>query len=514
MESFGWCFIGYGGIANTVAKQIAKKNHKIVSVYGRNFEKASAFAKKYGATAYKTLEEALAAENVEGVYITTTNDSHAAYTRKCIEHGKPVLCEKPFAMNREEAQQVLSLAEASEVYVAEAMWTWHNSVSLQVKNWIRAGTIGEIAGVEARYAFPMLRKNDITSRLVNPSAGGGSLMDIGIYPIRYVYELFGKPEELICRGTLFNGVDVEETAEMKYPGFSAKLFVSFQTFKGEKMVIRGTKGTITIPFFHQATKAVLHTDQKQTARGGKSGFSAYLAQFDHTAAEIRAGKTQSKFVPHSATLDTMELLDVCRKQLNVVYPGERAEGTGEEPLRAKTDAGIKTISHIGFNCKDLRACQDFYCNILGCEVQFVLTYKELAASVKQQAAEAGKPVPGYAKFFEKQGDRVWNVYLKWADGCFIELFDQIGAFRRRVPGHHDLNYTHYSLETDDIRGFRQMVTDRGGAQYLDGEITLGVDQTWQMWLHDPEGNRFEIMEYTDRSYQRRGNPDAGEGSKE
>ena len=330
MDRFGWCFIGYGGIANTVAKQIVKADHKIVSVYGRSFGKASQFADKYGATAYRTLEEALSANDVEGVYITTPNDSHAAYTKQCIALGKPVLCEKPFALNRAETEQVLSLAEKAGVYVAEAMWTWHNSISLQVKNWISSGTIGDIVSVEARYAFPMLRKNDTTSRLVNPAAGGGSLLDISIYPIRYVYELFGKPEDITCCGKLYNGVDVEETVEMKYADFSAKLFISFQKFKGEKMVIRGTKGTITIPLFHMATKAELSAGKRLVIKSGKSYLSAYAAEFDNTAREIRAGETQSSYVPHRATMDTMGFLDACRRQLGVAYPGECTKNLRDE----------------------------------------------------------------------------------------------------------------------------------------------------------------------------------------
>ena len=330
MGRFGWCFIGYGGIANTVAKQIVKANHEIVSVYGRNFEKASQFADKYGATAYRTLEEALSANDVEGVYITTPNDSHAAYTKQCIVLGKPVLCEKPFALDRTETEQVLSLAEKADVYVAEAMWTWHNSISLQVKSWISSGAIGDIVSVEARYAFPMLRKGDTTSRLVSPAAGGGSLLDIGIYPIRYVYELFGKPEDITCCGKLYNGVDIEETVEMKYAGFSAKLFISFQKFKGEKMVIRGTTGSITIPLFHMATKAVLRAEKRLVIRSGKRYLSAYTAEFDNTAREIRAGETQSGYVPHRATIDTMEFLDACRRQLGVVYPGECTKDLRDE----------------------------------------------------------------------------------------------------------------------------------------------------------------------------------------
>lgn len=98
-------------------------------------------------------------------------------------------------------------------------------------------------------------------------------------------------------------------------------------------------------------------------------------------------------------------------------------------------------------------------------------------------------------------DKKWSVYMQWTEDSFIELFYLMGANKRRIPGKKDLNYTHYSLEVDDIRAFRQQIIARGGAEYLDSGITLGVDNTWQFWMHDPDGNPFEIMEYTPESLQ-------------
>ena len=330
MDHFKWAFIGYGGIAHSVARKLKNTQNKIAAVYGRNYERAGEFAAKYGAKAYRLLDEMFASGDFDGVYIATPNDSHAFYAEQCILHGKPVLCEKPFALNQTECKRVLDLAEEKGVYAAEAMWTWHNKVSLQVKEWIRSGIIGEIVSVDATYAYPMLRKKDRTSRLVNLAAGGGSLLDIGIYPVRYVYELFGMPQSAECNGSLYNGVDVEEKIMMHYGTFTANCFVSFKRMKGEKIVIKGTKGSVTVPFFHTAVKAKLTGCDKRTA-AGKGGYQgAYLDEFNDTAQNIREGKLQSELVPHQATLDTMELLDKFRKQMNVVFPIERTETAGND----------------------------------------------------------------------------------------------------------------------------------------------------------------------------------------
>ena len=320
---FNWGFIGYGSIAVSVAKQLKGSDNRIVAVYGRNTGKAEKFAKKYHAKTYQDIESFLNDEEIDGVYIATPNDSHAYYCEKCIEHHLPVLCEKPFAVNYEEAKKVIDLAKKEDVYITEAMWTWHNEVTLKVKEWIDEGKIGDIQNIKGSYAFPMADKKDTTSRLISPDRAGGCLLDIGIYPIRYVYGMFGMPDKIEANGRLYNGVDIEETIFMDYGSFKAELLVSFDTFKGEKMYIEGKQGSIDIPLFHMADKAVLKTDKKEKAKGGKFGLCAYREEFDHMAQDIAEGRKESPYVPLNTTLDTMKMLDEIRRQLGVDYPMEK-----------------------------------------------------------------------------------------------------------------------------------------------------------------------------------------------
>ena len=168
--------------------------------------------------------------------------------------------------------------------------------------------------------------------------------------------------------------------------------------------------------------------------------------------------------------------------------------------------GIKTISHIGFNCKNIEESIRFYCDIMGLKKKFTLTYDALADCVALEAKQAGKKEPFYVKAMRKRMAGVlWCVYLELAPGNFIELFNMPNAKRKRIPGPKDLNYTHYSLEVDDLKSFRETVIAKGGKQYIDSEPILSVDNTWQMWMHDPDGNKFEIMEYTPDSLQVKGN---------
>ena len=96
----------------------------------------------------------------------------------------------------------------------------------------------------------------------------------------------------------------------------------------------------------------------------------------------------------------------------------------------------------------------------------------------------------------------WSVYMSWTDKTFIELFYVPSAHRKHpADSKNDLNYTHFSLEVRDLKAFREQVLARGGAPYIDSEIELGLENTWAFWMHDPDGNKFEIMEYTKDSYQ-------------
>ena len=325
MEQFGWAFLGCGGIAHTVARQILRdKSCKIISCWNRTASRATDFAARYGATAYATPREAATAEGVKGVYVAVTHDAHMSLVEQCIELGVPVLCEKPMTVNAAGAQYLFDLAERRGVYLAEAMWTWFNSPARKVRDWLRAGSIGNVKEVTATYAlpvFPPLEK----PRLSSPEMIGGSLLDIGIYPVRYVYELFGMPSSVTCRGKLRGGVDLTERIVMDYGSFAAKIFISRRLPAGERLVIKGTEGKIAVPFFHMASHACIsgRVNERFSDHSLK-----YATQFRLAAKEISSGQTQSAYSPAQSTICTMKLLDECRAQMGLVYPCERTDKDG------------------------------------------------------------------------------------------------------------------------------------------------------------------------------------------
>lgn len=318
MKKFRWAYVGCGGIAGSTARSILKGNHEITAVYGRTFNKAQTFAEKYGGKAYETFEELLRSESFDALYIATPHTSHVEYAVKALEAHIPVLCEKPVGVSAADVELLIKTAKENDTYFAEAMWTWFSDTALGVKKWVKDGIAGDVKHVEIHHAFPGLAKG-ADSRVRDPMTAGGALLDIGIYPITYCYNLFGCPDKIVCEGKIKDGIDIKEKVTLHYGETVCELYMSFEYLK-ERFVLKGSKGQIRIPgVFHAAPLAVFF---------GKSGVklargeTTYLNEFDRCAKEIRMGKKESAYIPVEATLNCMKIMDECRRQMGLKYPFE------------------------------------------------------------------------------------------------------------------------------------------------------------------------------------------------
>ncbi len=319
-QIFNWCFVGTGTLAKYVAEEItASGRHRISSVFSRRFEAAEAFAEAYGAAAYQ--DAAAAMKNADAVYVVTPHPSHAQYVRQAIDLGKPVLCEKPFTVKAAETKELFHLAKEKQVYIVEGMWTWFAPAALKVKAWLDSGALGDIEQV-----ITQMRVNVVNyaPRLTDPMLAGGAILDSGVYPITYLYRLFGKPVKVRCIGEIENGVDLSDTIDLTFEnGQTHRIALSIHDQAGEESIrIIGTKAEIFADRFHYADRADL------TARDGSlierfEGKTTLLNEFDLVAGEIREGKRESAYVPPQATMDVMEIMDECRKQIGLIYPFEK-----------------------------------------------------------------------------------------------------------------------------------------------------------------------------------------------
>lgn len=319
-KSFGWCFLGTGTLAQKVAKEITKSGrHRIVSSFSRTMEKNVAFSKRYEASPCKTAEEAVLAEGVDGVYIVTPHPSHYPLAKKALLLGKPVLCEKPFTMTEKQAADLFKTAREKELYVSEAMWTWFAPVANRIKEWVDREEFGNISYVLANYH---MNGKGYAPRVTDPAQGGGALLDIGVYPVHYLIRLFGLPIRIQCNGRLSGGIDLGEEIDLTFQnGLTCRASTSIDNWKGlERFIIRGSAAESSVFLFHMANSAKLKKGWK-TLESVK-GYGGMLNEFDLVAKEILEGLTVSRYVPPEATLQTMQVLDECRRQMGLRYSFE------------------------------------------------------------------------------------------------------------------------------------------------------------------------------------------------
>ena len=316
--SFNWCFIGTGQIANKVAKElVTNPGHQIVSVFNRTKKKAEKFAKKYNSTVYESALEAIKDPRVDGVYIATTNETHFSFCKLCLENHVPVLCEKPITGNTKELLELVKLSKENNTFLKEAMWTWFNPVANKVKEWIKKERIGKILSVDCIFNMPIFGYNKAKGRYINPSRYGGALLDLGVYSVRYVYELFGKPKEIESRGKLYNGIDLFNVSTFKYEGFNANVSSQINALVGEHCIIKGEKGTIKVPLFHMASKAVLKTKEGKEVFKDKN--KKFATQF-RVVAEYIKNEKPNELVSLQSSIEVMELMDEIRRQIGVIFP--------------------------------------------------------------------------------------------------------------------------------------------------------------------------------------------------
>lgn len=316
---FNWCFVGTGKLANKVAKVILSSgHHKIVSCYTRNYEKCCDFANKFHAKPFKNAEDAIRYEGVDAVYVVTPHNAHYRFAKLALENKIPVLCEKAFTMNKEEAKDLIELAKKNYTYLCEAMWTWFNDPALKVKEWVKNNSIGKIDYVFFNYH---LNSKNYAPRVADPKRGGGALLDITVYPIAFSYYLFGYPKNIIAKATIGNGIDLIDDITFKYDDFDVDISASIVDFKGlEKIKIVGKEGKILSRSIHCPNKVKLKTkNRKEIFKYDTSNGRPYLVQFDIVASEIREGLKQSKYIPLKNTYDIMEIMDEIRSQIGLVY---------------------------------------------------------------------------------------------------------------------------------------------------------------------------------------------------
>ena len=179
MSTFNWGILGPGGIARAFATDLQSlAGHSVAAVGSRTLSNAQEFVSTFGGKAYGSYEELVADESVDAIYVATPHPAHKENVIAALNAGKPVLCEKPFAVNAQEAQEMVAAAVANKVALMEAMWSRFLPQYAQVREIVASGILGKILTVHADHGQRLADQN--IPRLVDPLLAGGALLDLGI----------------------------------------------------------------------------------------------------------------------------------------------------------------------------------------------------------------------------------------------------------------------------------------------------------------------------------------------
>ncbi len=320
-KTIRWGILGLGKIANKFASDLALVEDAILYAVGsRDMNKANEFGKKYGAKKfYGSYEELSKDPDIDIIYIATTNNLHYQNTIMCLNNGKSVLCEKPLGLDSKEVTEMIQLAKSKNLFLMEALWTRFIPSTKQVLKLIDNGTIGNIKFIRADFGFK--GNSDPKLRLYNKNLGGGSLLDIGIYPIYLSLLTLGVPNDISSMARISDtGVDSYAGMVFTYENnIKAFLESTFETDTGTEAYIYGESGVIKMHKpFHHTKRISIYSNNKATHNIDieyiGNGYYHEIVEVNHC---IRNGLTESTLIPHSLSIDLMSIMDQVRRDWKV-----------------------------------------------------------------------------------------------------------------------------------------------------------------------------------------------------
>ncbi|MCC8106303.1 MAG: Gfo/Idh/MocA family oxidoreductase [Clostridiales bacterium] len=376
MKKLNLAILGAGRIATTMAETVSRMDEvNLYAIAARDGERAKAFAEKYGADkSYGSYEEMLCDDQVELVYIATPHSHHCEHAKLCINHGKPVLCEKAFTQNAAEAREVLELAHEKKVFITEAMWTRYTPQSRKVRELLfgedaftgsapslgsaadcpghletlrvgqgcweptlagdvttgscgknknvvagenrpGGGRIGKIVGLTANLGYSLLDKE----RMVRPNLAGGALLDLGVYTLNFATWVLGDDIQSLSTSMVLHetGVDKSEFVNLVYPnGTIAGLFNTMEAVSDRRGIIFGTEGRIEVENTNNFEEIRIYNNEYELVETIPQPKQITGYEYEVLACKraIEAGKLECEEMPHTHTIRVMEMLDEIRSR--------------------------------------------------------------------------------------------------------------------------------------------------------------------------------------------------------
>ena len=320
--------IGCGRIARTMADTINNtKGFELYAVAARDIERANAFKEEFNASvSYGSYEELVSDDNVELVYVATPHSHHKDHMLLCLNHNKPILCEKAFTVNEAEAKEVLDLAKEKGLFVGEAIWTRYMPSRKLIDKIIDEGKIGKVTSVTANLGYQISDKE----RIIDPKLGGGALLDIGIYPLNFALMARNNVNVKALTGVCTKaetGVDLQDSMVICFEdGSIATIFADAEITSDRRGYIYGTKGYIEVENINNPEVIRVFDDSRKPFMNSeiiiKNDYNGYEYELIEAKKCIEEGKLESEMMSHKETLRVMRFMDAFRASWGIKLSNE------------------------------------------------------------------------------------------------------------------------------------------------------------------------------------------------
>ncbi len=321
LETIRWGIVGAGRIARRFAEGLKHvEGATLAGVWSRRAEPARALAEPFGARAFADFDTLLA--HVDALYVATMQDSHPHYALRAFEAGKPVLCEKPAAVNARTLQRMIDAARASKLLFMEAMKPPFYPLYRRLREHLESDPIGDIGLVRAGCSMANVPADHPSFSL---DAGGGALLDIGIYEAFLAVDWLGEALDVQTIGRVgATGVDVFASLNVRHERGISQIFCGLDLQGRGDALIGGTLGTVTIHenWWNPARATVAYTDGRRIELDEPFTGGGLNYETAHFCELLRAGAIESPVMPHATSMRMMAIMDAARRDLNVRFPFE------------------------------------------------------------------------------------------------------------------------------------------------------------------------------------------------
>lgn len=321
-RTFKWGIIGPGKIAGKFATDLAMvPGAELYAVASRDIEKARAFSEEYHfKKCYGSYEELAMDTQVDIIYVATPHVFHHEHTLLCLRNKKAVLCEKPFAINSRQVEEMIQAAQENKMFLMEAMWTYFLPHYQYLLDLVKSKKFGTIKSLEADFGFaaPYLPEK----RLYNKLLGGGSLLDIGIYPLFAALSLMGVPNTIKAKAKIGDtGVDESCDINLSYEnGAVARLSSAINIKTPTIATITFERAIVTLQNrFHEPTSMLINSDGKQEEINFNVTSRGYDYEAIHVQQMLAAGRMESTLMTFQKSRELIALLDTVREEIGLIY---------------------------------------------------------------------------------------------------------------------------------------------------------------------------------------------------